>query len=792
MKFSEKWLREWVNPALDSDALGHQITMAGLEVDAIDAVAGAFRGVVVGEIIAAEAHPDADKLQVCRVDAGGDEPLQVVCGAPNARPGLKAPLATVGALLPGDFAIEAAQLRGVESQGMLCAAAELGLSEDKAGLLELPADAPVGRDLRDYLQLDDMTFELGLTPNRADCLSIAGLAREVSLLNGAAMCAPPCEPVPATIDTVVDVDLRAPERCPRYLCRVIEGVDLSRQSPLWLQEKLRRCGLRSIDAAVDITNYLLLEFGQPMHAFDLDRLEGSVVVRTAAAGETLALLNGQEITLGSDNLVIADQASPLALAGIMGGAASAVSKGTTRLLLEAAFFAPVPLAGQARAFGLHTDSSHRFERGVDWNLQRRAMERATALLLEIVGGAAGPITEAVVEHALPRPEPVVLRSARIERLLGVSIPAPEVERILRGLGLAVAAIDGGWECRVPSWRFDLAIEADLLEELARIYGYNRLPTTYIRADVQLPARPEGRVDLRDLRRVLVARDYHEAVCYSFVDADLQRQLDPGVEPVLVSNPISPEHAVMRSTLLAGLLRAAQHNVKRQQGRVRLFESGLRFVSGSEGLSQRPGLALLATGDVAEESWAEAGRRVDFFDIKGDVEALLARGGEAGAFRFEAGERAGLHPGQTAWIFRGEVPVGFIGTLHPALQASLDFDHPVIVAELDLEALTEGRIPSFSPVSRFPALRRDLAVIVDRHVAAGDLLAAAREAAGAYVTDLTLFDLYEGKGIDPERKSLAIGLTFQDRSRTLGDEEVSRYVQQVLDLLEEKYNAELRG
>ena len=792
MKFSEKWLREWVNPALDSAALGHQITMAGLEVDAIEAVAGAFSGVVVAEIVAAEPHPDADKLQVCQVDTGGDATLQIVCGAPNARAGLKAPLAMVGAVLPGDFAIKAAKLRGVESQGMLCAAAELGLSDDKAGLLELPGDAPVGRDLRAYLQLDDTTIEVGLTPNRADCLSIAGIAREVGLLNDIAVCVPPCEPVPAAIDTAVDVDLRAPQRCPRYLCRVIEGVDLSRPSPLWLQEKLRRCGLRSIDAAVDITNYLLLEFGQPMHAFDLDRVHGGIVVRTAAAGETLHLLNGEEITLGEDNLVIADHAGPLALAGIMGGAASAVGEGTSRLLLESAFFAPVPLAGQARAFGLHTDSSHRFERGVDWALQRRAMDRATALLLEIVGGAAGPITEAVAEATLPQPVPVRLRAGRIERLLGVAIPAPEVERILRGLGLAVTAVDGGWECRVPSWRFDLAIEADLLEELARVYGYNRLPTTHIQADVNLPARPEAQVGLRELRRVLLARDFHEAVCYSFVDADLQRRLDPEVEPVAVSNPISPDHAVMRSTLLAGLLRAAQHNVKRQQGRVRLFESGLRFVPAADGLSQRPGLALLATGPVAAESWAAAARPVDFFDLKGDVEALLARGGEAGAFRFAAGEHAALHPGQTAWIWRGESRVGVIGALHPALQKTLDFDHPVIVAEIDLEALTTGRIPSFTPVSRYPALRRDLAVTIDKGVAAGDVMAAAREVAGAYVTELTLFDLYEGKGIDPQRKSLAIGLTFQDRSRTLGDEEVNQYVQQVLDLLEEKYNAELRG
>ncbi|MEE4110905.1 MAG: phenylalanine--tRNA ligase subunit beta, partial [Halieaceae bacterium] len=728
MKFSEQWLREWVNPALTSEALGEQITMAGLEVDAIEPVAGGFDGVVVGEIIAAEQHPDADKLRVCRVNAGTGEELQIVCGAPNARAGLKAPLATVGATLPGDFAIKAAKLRGVESRGMLCAAAELGLSEDRAGLMELPADAPVGEDLRAYLGLDDVSIEIGLTPNRADCLSIAGIAREIGLLNDLPVCEVPVAPATPGVEAAMSVDLRAPERCPRYLCRVIEDVDLSRPSPVWMQEKLRRCGLRSIDAAVDITNYLLLELGQPMHAFDLDKLEGGIVVRTAAAGETIELLNDQTITLRDDNLVIADHRGPVALAGIMGGAASAVGDGTRRILLEAAFFAPAPLSGQARSFGLHTDSSHRFERGVDYELQRRAMERATDLLLAIVGGSAGPITEAVDETALPQPREIALRRARIERLLGVAIPDKEVERILRALGVTVEAMAEGWTCRAPSWRFDLAIEADLLEELGRVYGYNRLPAARIRADVTMPARPEAKLGLRELRRVLLARDFHEAVTYSFVDAEIQKQLDPALAPVVLSNPISPEHAVMRSSLVSGLLRAAQHNVKRQQARVRLFESGLRFVDAGDGLTQTPGLALLATGPVARESWAAPARDVDFFDLKGDVEALLARGARGGDWRFVAGERPGMHPGQTAWIERAGQRVGYVGALHPTLQKALDFERPVVVAEIDLAALMEGALPAFRPVSRFPALRRDLALVVDQGVSAGELMATVREAA----------------------------------------------------------------
>ncbi|MFK7829339.1 MAG: phenylalanine--tRNA ligase subunit beta [Congregibacter sp.] len=792
MRFSEQWLREWVSPALNSEELGHQITMAGLEVDAIEPVAGEFSGVVVGEVIAAEQHPDADKLRVCKVNIGAAEPLQIVCGAPNARVGLRAPLATVGAVLPGDFKIKAAKLRGVESQGMLCAGQELALSEDKDGLLELPSDAPVGTSLRDYLMLDDKAFEIGLTPNRADCLSIGGIAREVGLLNECSVNAPADEAHAVTTEAALKVDLQSPERCPRYLCRVVEGVDLSRSSPTWLQEKLRRCGLRSIDPAVDVTNYILLELGQPMHAFDLDKLQGDITVRQARQGEKLLLLNDHEIALQPENLVIADQHAALALAGIMGGADTAVGDGTSRLLLEAAFFAPVPLSGQARSFGLHTDSSHRFERGVDYQLQRRAMERATGLLIAIVGGEAGPVTEAVSDAHLPNPEPIRLRAARIERLLGIVIEDAVVERILAGLGLEVRKVDDGWECRVPSWRFDLRIEADLLEELARVYGYNHLPVTRIRVDVELPAVPESRLKLRQFRQSLVARDYFEAVTYSFVDEEIQQLLDPDVVPVALNNPISPEHAVMRSTILSGLLRAAQYNVKRQQSRVRLFETGLRFRPADEGLQQRQAMALLVYGAASAESWSAESRAVDFFDLKGDIEGLLSLTGDADAYRFERAERTGLHPGQTAVLLRGDAEVGYIGALHPTLQKKLGFDAAVIVAELELDSVLSAAIPEFSPVSRFPAVRRDLAVVVDDTVAAAVLLANVRAAAGVYLTDLTLFDVYQGKGIDPNRKSLALGLTFQDQTRTLDDDEVNRCLQQVIDSLRENYDAELRA
>ena len=615
MKISEKWLREWVNPELSTDELAHQITMAGLEVDAIEPVAGEFSGVVVGEILSAEQHPDADKLRLCQV-ATGEETVQIVCGAPNARAGLKAPLARVGAVLPGDFKIKRAKLRGVESQGMLCAEQELGLSDESDGLMELPGDAPVGASLRDYLQLDDRLIEIGLTPNRADCLGIAGIAREVGLLNHLPVNAPASAPVTETHEETRSVELQAADRCPRYLGRVVRNVDLSRPSPLWLQEKLRRCGLRSIDVAVDITNYVLLELGQPMHAFDLDKLQGDIIVRLAAAGESLALLDGQTVELNADTLVIADQAGPLAMAGIMGGEPSAVSPDTRHVFLEAAFFAPDMLAGKARAYGMHTDSSHRFERGVDFTLQRRAMERATQLLLDIAGGEAGPITEAVSKPDLPARPDVHLRAVRINKLLGLDLPGAEVERILTGLGLGVATTQDGWTCSVPSWRFDISIEADLLEELARVYGYNRLPVSRIQAELVMPARSETELSPRALRRHLSARGYREAITYSFIEPALQQHFDPGSNAVSLANPISADMAVMRTSLLPGLVTAVLRNTTRQQPRVRLFETGLRFLPGEggelAGLRQVPSLALVSTGQRFAESWAQAGRGAGLF------------------------------------------------------------------------------------------------------------------------------------------------------------------------------------
>jgi len=791
VKFSEQWLREWVNPELATDDLAHQITMAGLEVDAIEPVAGAFSGVVVAEIISAEQHPDADKLRVCQVNVGS-ETVQIVCGAPNARAGLKAPLATVGGILPGDFKIKKARLRGVESHGMLCAEQELGLSEANEGLMALAEDAPVGADLRDYLQLDDKVIEIGLTPNRADCLGMAGIAREVGLLNSVPVTPPDYQKVNATIDDTLEVELVNSQRCPRYVGRVIRGVDVSRPSPLWLQEKLRRSGLRPIDPVVDITNYILLELGQPMHAFDYDKLQGGIRVRTAAQGESLELLDGQTVEFKPDTLVIADHSGPVAMAGIMGGQPTAVGEGTTNIFLEAAFFAPDLLAGKARSYGLHTDSSHRFERGVDFKLQAEAMERATQLALDIVGGESGPIIESVSESDLPKRPDVTLRAHRIEKMLGFELAPAEVERILSGLGLGVTAQEGGWSCSVPSWRFDISIEADLLEELARIYGYNNLPVTHIRADLVMQPRAETALSLRAVRRHLAARGYREAITYSFVDPKLQEMFDPELEPVALTNPISADMAVMRTSLLPGLVGAVLRNTNRQQPRVRMFESGLRFVPTKEGLEQVPTLALVSTGARYAESWTAAGDSVDFYDLKGDLESLLALARDSSGFAFNPGRRPALHPGQTAAITRQGREAGFIGTLHPSISAELGLNAPLYVCEIDLSAVLDSQVPSFVELSKFPEVRRDLAVVVDKSVSSAELLENVRGVAGAYLTDLRLFDVYEGKGIDPKRKSLALGLTFRDQSRTLSDDDVNLAVNQVIDSLEKNYKAELRN
>lgn len=794
MKFSEQWLREWVSPELTTQQLADQITMAGLEVDGIDPVAGEFSGVVVAEVISREAHPEADRLNVCQVNDGSDEPVQVVCGAPNVAVGQKVLFARVGAKLPGDFKIRKAKLRGVESRGMICGASELGLEDDASdGIMVLPADAPIGRDAREWLKLDDNAIEVDLTPNRGDCLSVKGLAREVGVLNRLAVTVPAITPVAAVIDDTFPVTVSAAQGCPRYLGRVVRGVNVAATSPLWLEERLRRSGIRSIDPVVDITNYVLLELGQPMHAFDLACLNGGIDVRMAKAEEPLTLLDGQEIALRDDTLVIADENGPLAIAGVMGGKGSGVSADTQDIFFEAAFFAPLTIAGKARSYGLHTDSSHRFERGVDAQLQRDAMERATALLIEIAGGQPGPVIEVASDAELPKAAVVGLSAASVERMLGMALPNDEIVEILERLGMQMRA-DGEsqWQVVVPSWRFDVSIEADLIEELARIHGYNNLPVSRPNARLTPAASHEATQPLTSLRRQLVARGYQEAISYSFVAPEQQKALDPdGVAPAL-ANPISSDMAVMRSSLWPGLVKALSHNLNRQQSRVRLFETGLVFRGELDTLEQTPMVGGLISGARLPEGWNGGRDKVDFFDLKGDVEALLALGGNLAAWRFDAAEHPALHPGQSARLLLNDEPVGWMGALHPATRAELGLKVEVFVFEIMLSAACAGRLPRFAPLSKYPEVRRDLAFVVEEGVHVQSLLDAIRAQAGEWLTDLRLFDVYQGQGVADGHKSLALGLTWQHPSRTLNDDEINQLVDAIVTDSHTRFGAALRA
>ncbi len=792
MKFSEQWLREWVNPAIDTDALVAQITMAGLEVDGVEAAASQFSGVVVAEILQAEPHPNADKLQVCTVSAGADR-FQVVCGAPNARAGIKVPFAQVGAVLPGDFKIKKAKLRQVESFGMLCSASELGVSEDNDGLLELAADAPLGQDIRQYFGLDDNIIEVDLTPNRGDCLSLSGLAREVGVLNKVSVNAVEIKPVAPQIDDRLPIAIEATAGCPRYVGRVIRGIDLTAQTPLWMQERLRRSGLRSIDPVVDVTNYVMLELGQPMHAFDLNKLEGGVRVRMAETGEKLRLLDGQELQLNADTLVIADHQRALAMAGIMGGEDSGVGAETVDIFLESAFFSPIQIAGRARSYGLHTDSSHRFERGVDHQLQLNATERATQLLLDIVGGQPGPVTEVADSAELPKPLQVPLRAHRIRKLLALDIADQEVEEILTRLGMEVSAVEpGSWSVKVPSYRFDVALEEDLLEELARIYGYNNLPVRPTTATLALKPKAEIKKTLPELRRLLVNRGYQEAITYSFIEPGLQQLFDRQHQAVALANPISADMAVMRTTLWPGLVKVLQYNQNRQQARIRLFEVGQRFLPEGDTLIQDNVLAGIVYGQRYPEGWAAKPQPLDFFDVKGDVEALLAEGGALAEYRFEGTTHDVLHPGQSARIMRNGEAVGLLGALHPSICDQLDISGPVYVFEMTLAGIEQGRLPKFQELSRFPETRRDLALLVDDSVAVAELLDTVRNAAGDWLKNVTLFDVYQGEGIENGKKSLALGLTWQHPSRTLNDEEVNEVFTAIVSATQAAYSATLRG
>lgn len=790
MQFSEKWLREWVNPALDTQAFGHQLTMAGLEVDDIKPVAPPFNGVVVGKVVSVEQHPDADRLRVAQVNTGAGELQQIVCGASNCAAGIRVPVATVGATLPGDFKIKATKLRGVPSNGMLCAEAELGLAEESDGLMILPADAPIGKDIREYLALDDQLIELGITPNRGDCLSIRGLAREAGVLARLPVQAPAIQAVPAKHQQTFSVKIEAPAACPRYVGRVVTGVNTRATTPDWMIQKLASGGIRSISPVVDITNYVLLELGQPMHAFDLAKLQGSIVVRQAKENEELTLLNEQTVKLRSDTLVIADESRALAIAGVMGGQGSGVTSDTQDIFLESAFFAPLAVAGKARSYGLHTDSSHRFERGVDPALQAEAIERATRLLLDIAGGEAGPLIDIASAEHLPKAAAITLREARISKLLGITLAASEIEDILTRLGMTINRCEGGWQVLAPSWRFDIAIEVDLIEELARIHGYDNFPKTTPQAALRLtPQREianEGRI-----KRLLVDMGWQEAITMSFVEPGLLAQFDPASTPLALANPISADLSVMRTTLWAGLTKVLQHNQNRQQPRVRLFETGLRFVLTPDGLVQQRVLAGVACGTVLPELWSHSKKTLDFFDIKGNIESLIALLGASDRVSFNAAEHPALHPGQTAEIATKEDRLGWIGRMHPQLESQLGLTGPVYLFEICLENLPAGKLPRASELSRFPEVRRDLALLADRHIAASVVLDIAKQAAGEQLQDCRLFDVYEGQGMAEGKRSLAVGLVWQHTERTLQEEEVQAWVDAVLAQLKEKLGITLR-
>ncbi|MCC7632908.1 phenylalanine--tRNA ligase subunit beta [Stenotrophomonas rhizophila] len=793
MKFSENWLRSHVPTSVSRDELGAVLTAIGLEVEEVTALGAGLDHVVVARIVSAQRHPEADRLQICQVDAGHGEHLQIVCGAPNARPGLVAPLALIGAQI-GELKIKPAKLRGVDSNGMLCSARELGLDSDASGLFELPDDAPVGQPLVEYLGLPDASIEIKLTPNRADCFSIRGIAFDVAAACASEVVPFHAEPVPAVGARELSIDLAAGADAPRYVGRVIEGINARAPTPLWMAERLRRSGVRPVSLLVDITQYVMLELGQPMHAFDLGTLQGSIGVRRSRAGETLKLLDGRDVVLDDSFLLVTDADRPVALAGLMGGFDTRVTDDTTAVFLEAAHFAPAAIMGRGRKLGLHTDAGHRFERGVDPALPRTAIEYATRLVLDLAGGTPSPLTEAVRQADLPVTAPIALRRARIARVLGIQIKDADVERMLRALGMDVAASADGWQVTAPSRRFDIAIEEDLIEELARIHGYERIPTTLPGGASRIAMPSETALDERSVRRQLVARDLQETLNYAFVDAGLLGQWQLHQDVVALANPLSAELAVMRPSLLPGLVATLGRNAARQLGRVRLFELGRVFHpqagDGQPAPLETQRVAAAVCGDADPQQWGLATRKVDFHDLKGDLESLAAASGAV--LEFQPSQRPYGHPARSAEVLRDGASLGWIGQLHPRLAKAMDIDVDVFAFELDLAPLAARAIPRASELSRYPSVRRDLAFLVPEAAAWADLETTLRRAVGPLLRQVTLFDRYVGQGVEPGFKSLAMGLILQDKSRTLTDRDVDAVVAEAVAAMERDHHARIRG
>jgi phenylalanyl-tRNA synthetase beta chain len=791
MLVNEAWLKEFVDYSIPTNELTEKLTMAGLEVDSVEAAAAEFTGVLVGEVLSVQAHPNADKLRLCKVSIGQEEPLDIVCGASNVRTSLRIPVATVGAVLPGNFKIKPSKLRGEPSNGMLCSEEELGLADSADGLMELPSDAPIGTDIRDYLQLDDTIIEVDLTPNRADCLSVEGVAREISCFAKQPVKNKPAPKIETSINDHKNVNVEATIDCPRYLGRVIKGLDRSAQTPIWMQEKLRRCGQRSLGPLVDVTNYVLLELGQPLHAFDLAKIDGDIVVRHAREKESLTLLNEQQVELDESVLVIADQHKALAFAGVMGGEASAVNDETTDIFLECAFFSPLSIAGKSRKFGLHTDSSHRFERGVDPELCYRALDRAIELLTDIAGGQVGPLTDASSTKTLPVNKAVPFRFQRVQRVLGIELDENTVEAYFDSLGMIVNKTASEWFVTAPSYRFDIAIEADLIEEVARLYGYDNLPQNELTVSGTLTAIEEQLQPLDRIKDLLVDLGYQEAVTYSFTDDSSLKLLTPQNDVYRLQNPISADLSVMRTTLWAGLLKAMDANIKRNEETIRFFETGLKFTVKDGQLVQEQMLSILATGLAQPEQWGESSRSIDFYDVKHDIEAILSLNGSLSDYQFKPAKHEALHPGQTAELINNSGEhVGYIGLLHPALEGEFNIKKPVYLVELKQSLIQTKQIPEFQAVSKYPAVRRDLALIVDEKFHVNEMVGYITKQY-TLVNEVIVFDIYQGKGVETGRKSVALGLILQDKSKTLVEQDVEELINELLANLNNLFNAQLR-
>ncbi|OCG70302.1 phenylalanine--tRNA ligase subunit beta [Gilliamella sp. Nev5-1] len=794
MKFSESWLREWINPEISSETLADQLTMAGLEVDDVEKVAGDFTGVVVGKVVECMQHPNADKLRVTKVDIGKTELLDIVCGAPNCRKGLMVACATVGAVLPGDFKIKPVKLRGEPSEGMLCSYSELGISDEHNGIIELPDNAPLGQDIREYLNLNDVMIDISVTPNRADCFGIIGVARDISAVNNISMKELQVDSIPATITDTLSIQIDAPQATPRYLGRVIKNINVNAATPLWMKEKLRRGGIRSIDAVVDITNYVLLELGHPMHAFDLTQIEKGIVVRYASNDEKLVLLNGNEVNLNDKTLVIADHQKVLALAGIMGGEKSAVTQTTKNVFLESAFFNPLAITGKAREYGLHTEASHRYERGVDPSLQFVAMERASQLLVDICGGEVGPIIDVTQQSELPKQAIIKLRRNRIDRIIGYAIETQKITDILIRLGCEVEYNDNVWTVKSPSWRFDLQIEEDLVEEIARIYGYNNIPNANLKIESVMKPKPESQISLRRIKDLLVDRGYQEAVTYSFVDPKIQHILHPEQPEITLPNPISSEMSVMRLSLWSGLLDAVLYNQNRQQSRVRLFETGLRFIPDEKdelGVHQELMLSGIVTGSLYEEHWQLPKKNVDFYDLKGDIESIFSLLGCADKVQFKKTQLPALHPGQSATIYLNDELLGYLGVLHPEIEKKLSLNSKTLVFEINLAKINNKTVPVAQDLSKYPSNKRDIAIVVSNTIPVADIISECKRAGGEQLIKVNLFDVYQGENIKENQKSLAISLILQDKSRTLEEEDITNIVSKCVTALQNRFKALLR-